>query len=999
MSFTRPPVLYPRVFCLISFLVSVLGLVVNASALDPKKVITQYVHQAWTEDDGLPQNSVQCITQTRDGYIWLGTEEGLVRFDGVRFAVFNKYNTRAFMHNNVQTLIEDRKGILWIGTFGGGIVHFNDNEWRGFGSREGLSNDQVLSIREDRLGNVWVGTANGLNKFTNGKLQILSALDGLCSGRILEIYEDHSGGIWIGTSEGLSRFENNRFSCNKDLSDIRVLALWGDRDGSLWVGTANGLNHLKDGKRTIYSTDDGLSNTAVTSLYGDHDGNLWIGTNGGGLQRFQQGTFSQFSEIHGLIGIKVWSLFEDREENLWVGTAGGGLNRFHDGKFLTYTTAEGLTGNAVWSIFEGKDGTVWIGTEGGGLTRLKNGIFSRFTPIDEYSNLIWSVYEDRQGGLWLGTPGDGLIHFKDGRSKIFNQQGGLSVNAVWSIFEDRTGNLWIGTFGVALNRLNGGKFQKYSAQDGLLNPFVHAIVEDPEGSLWIATEGGLNLFRNGRFTVYSVKDGLSSDSIMSLHVDSEGIVWIGTNGGGLNRLEQGKITSYTRKDGFCDDVIFQILEDFKGNLWMSSNNGIFRVKKQDLDQFDEGNIPAVPCTNFGKADGLESAETNGGYQPGACRTKDGRLWFPTIKGVAVIDPDNIPENKLVPPVVIEDVVVDNKPVARRPGKSSNLSLDPGKERIEFRYTALSFQAPEKVQFQYRLEGFDKNWVDAGTRRIAYYTNLAPGRYEFKVIASNNDGVWNRNGAALAVYLKPFFYQTTWFYTVCGVLVILAAVAANRLHVRHLRTRFSAVLAERTRIAREFHDTLAQTLAGLSARLAAISETMQHSPDLAQQNLIRARELAKKSLGETRRFVWDLRPQALENANLSTALREFVEEEMKDTHIQYLFQVHGTSVALPANFETNLLRIGQEAINNAKWHSGANQISVDLTFDSQDVRLCVKDDGHGFNPETASDTVRGHFGLTGMRERTEQMKGHFSVKSDSSQGTTILVEVPTNPKKY
>lgn len=784
---------------------------ISAFALDPKKAITQYSHDLWRTENGLPQSAVQSILQTRDGYIWLGTQEGLVRFDGVRFVVFDKRNTKEILHNNILTLFEDRKGNLWFGTAGGGLNCLKNGKFSVHTTKEGLSNNFVISIYEDRQGSLWIGTeGGGLNSFKDGKFIVYTTKEGLSNDFVLWTSEDRGGNLWIGTREGLNKFKEGKFTVyttKQGLSNNRVLVISEDREGNLWIGTrGGGLNKLSFqngiGKFTVYDTKNGLSSDIVYSIVEDREGNLWIGTEGGGLNRLTDGKFSSFTTTDGLSNDVVLSIYEDQEGSLWIGTYGGGLDRLKDGKFTVYTTKEGLSNDVVWSIFEDSKGNVWIGTYGGGLNRFsasagKDGKFIHYTTRQGLSNdVVSSIYEDRAGNLWIGTFGGGVNRLTGGKFTAYNTSNGLSNDVVSSIFEDRQGNLWIGTYGGGLNRFpisgeKDKKFTSYSTRDGLSNDVVIPICEDKEGNLWIGTRGGgLNrLSAAGDFTVYTTTDGLSNDFVMSIYEDGEGNLWIGTYGGGLNRFKDGKFTTYDTQEGFFDDTVYQILEDGNGNFWMSCNKGIFRVNKKDLNEFAEGKIKSITYSAYDKADGMKSSECNGGAQPAGWKTRDGRLWFPTVKGVVIIDPNHININKVPPPIFVEQVVADNQPFELVGSKTKDSSVfPPGIKRLEFQYTALSLMVPEKVQFKYQLEGFDKEWVEAGTRRVAYYTNIPPGHYRFRVIACNNDGIWNNEGASFQFYLNPYFYQTYPFYGLLAFAFILVGMGLYAIRVRQIRAR-------------------------------------------------------------------------------------------------------------------------------------------------------------------------------------------------------------------
>jgi signal transduction histidine kinase len=537
--------------------------------------------------------------------------------------------------------------------------------------------------------------------------------------------------------------------------------------------------------------------------------------------------------------------------------------------------------------------------------------------------------------------------------------------------------------------MKDGVFKSFTEVDGLSNDLITTLYEDSKGNLWIGTFGGLSRLTNEEFTTFTTNDGLSSDAVISLYEDSDGTLWIGTNGGGLNRMKDGKFTTFTTSNGLLDDVVYRILEDGRNNLWLSCRKGIFHIGKKELDEFAKGMIASIAPVAYGTADGMMTRECSGGGDPAGWRGSDGKLWFPTIKGVAMIDPESIKVNSHAPPVVIEEIRIDDKSFAL----SDRIELPAGTTRFDLYYTAPSFVAPEKVRFKYKLEGFDQDWIDSGTRRIAYYTNLRPGAYTFRVIASNNDGVWNQTGAAFALYLKPYFYQTYWFYAVCVLALAMLAWLLFRLRVRGMQAQFGAVLAERTRIAREIHDNLAQEMSGISVQLEVVARTMPPGADAAMTYLDRARRQVRHGIAEARRYVWELRSPTLENNDLPTALAETARRLTNETAIQAQVEVNGTFRPLAQLVEDNLLRIGQEAMINAVKHAQAQRIFVNLVFDARRVQLIVRDDGRGFDNQVAGNGRAGHFGLIGMQERAEQIGGTLSIHSSEGSGTEIVADVP------
>ncbi|MDQ1355114.1 MAG: PPM-type phosphatase protein [Acidobacteriota bacterium] len=818
-------------FAALLFTVLILAIVlppIPGFPLDTSKQITQYIHDVWGIEQGLPQNSVSPVIQTRDGYLWLGTQEGLVRFDGSHFNVYDNRSVEQISANWIRALYEDRDGNLWIGTHDGGLSCLTkEGKFLTYTTVHGLSNNIVLSICEGNDGILWIGTSDGLNQLKNGKFTRYTTNEGLSDKTINVMYAALGGSLWIGTNKGLNRLENGKFivyTIQEGLSNNIVRAISPGSDGKLWIGTDNGLNCLENGSFVVYTTKEGLANNIVRSIYIDSNGNLWIGTDGGGLNRLLNGKFTSFSREQGLSSDIVMSIYEDRERSLWIGTDGGGLNRLKDGKFTPYTTAEGLTNNMVRVIYEDRAENLWIGTQGGGLNRLKDGNFTAYTSRSGLANnFVYCLYEDRKGNLLIGAESGNLHYFKAGRIFKFGTEN-LSNYRLKLIYEDRQGYLWIGTRGGGLCLLKNGEFSAYTTREGLSDNNVNSAAEDGEGNLWVGTEGGLNRMKNGKFIIYRKEQGLSNDIIGCIYKDKEGVLWVGTRGG-LNRVKQGKIDYVTSKDGLFDDIVYQVLEDDWQFLWMSCNKGISRVNKKELENFLDKKINAFNYISYDEKDGMKSRECNGGTQPAGWKSHDGKLWFPTIMGVAEIDPAHMEINRMIPPVIIEEINTDRKKL--RPPFSSklNLVLSPGTEHIEIHYAGLSFLVPSRVLFKYKLDGIDDNWIDAGTRRTAYYTRIPPGDYTFRVKACNNDGIWNDTGATIVFSLKPYFYQTVWFYLLCVLAAGAAAFSGYRFLVRQLRARAETLrilVEERTKDLKERNEeleTLERTIKDINREIA------------------------------------------------------------------------------------------------------------------------------------------------------------------------------------
>lgn len=771
--------------------------------LDAGRAVTQFILDNWQITDGLPANTVQSVTQTSDGYIWIGTQEGLVRFNGVYFKVYNRHNTPQIKSDWITTLYSDKEGGLWIGTLKGGLVRRRAGRFSCLSTREGLPSHSIHALYQDRQSRLWIGTEAGLACFQNGRLSSCTGAAGLSGLTVWTLCGDRRGSLWCGTNSGLWRLQGegkSNFSEVKSFSNLTITSIYEDRQGVLWVGSrGGGLFRRDNGTFSPITIRDGLSNNMVRCIAADRHENLWVGTDGNGLNRLNRRgmSSSQRSFLNGIIRC----IYEDLEGSLWIGTEGSGLCRLKEGKLTVFSAVEGLSSGMVMAVLEDRAGALWVGTDKG-LNRLKEGRWTHFMDRDGLSyNDVTSMCEDSEGSLWVGTF-SGLNRFHRGAFTQYSRQNGLSSDMIRSLYRDPRGNLWIGTNGGGLNLLKNGKFYHYTTRQGLSHDRVGYIHEDRRGNLWIGTDRGLNSFREGRFEVPEHGE-LGAAWILCIHEDLQGRLWIGTNGSGLFRLTAGSVTQFSTLSRLLPDRIAHILEDNRGDLWLSSSRGIFQVSKQELNDVADGKLETPRLVYYTEVDGMASRECNGGTQPAGWKSRDGRLWFPTIKGLVMIDPGSFKVNQYPPPVVIEAVTADKMEFdPALVGQTETLNLPAGTERLGFHFAGLSYVIPQRVSFRYKLEGYDRDWRHhSSPNRIAYYMNIPPGSYTFRVIAANNDGIWNRRGAAFTFYLKPFFYQTPWFYALYPLVLIALFVLGHRLRVRHLKKRaahLQAIVNERTR---------------------------------------------------------------------------------------------------------------------------------------------------------------------------------------------------------
>jgi signal transduction histidine kinase/ligand-binding sensor domain-containing protein/CheY-like chemotaxis protein len=751
----------------------------NVWALDPAKTLDEFRYKAWEEAEGLPHYSINGIVQGSEGYLWLATYYGVVRFDGEQFKVYDRQNTPAFKSNQIWCLEKDAGGTLWAGT-ALGLLSFSGGEWKA-AAAETLSGDSIRSLRRAPNGDLWGGTTKrGAFLLRKGQVTWL----GPAGQAVRALLADALGNLWIGTNAGLFRWNDgrmDRFGTKDGLPSDHVLSLEQGRGGVLYVGTVAGMASMEGGDAYAIRKEPQLAGEVVWAIQEDRDGVLWIGTLGGGLVRRNKGRIERFHNPGKAASMAISALYEDREGNVWFGASGGGLGRLTDVAFYTLTTGDGLGGNLVQCVLTARDGTLWVGLNGGGLTHLS----SKGRPIRTFrmtdglaSNDVWSLHEDRAGNIWAGAYNGKLMRVGREGIRNFGERDGIPVHPIVSVSEDRQGAIWIGTLNGGLSVVRNGQTRAYSTFDGLSSNQVRVIYEDSKGRQLLGTNKGLSILENGKFTNYTSKDGLTGDFVYSILEEPAGTFWIGTFDGGLTRMRDGKFVRFAAKAGFPTETVFRILDDRIGSFWVSSSTGIFRLSKKNLNDYADGRVTKIEATSYGISEGLLSRECNGG-QPAGDMTPDGRLWFPTMKGLAVVDPRHLPQNTLPPPVMVERVRADG----RDQESGSPIKVAAGSRTLQIYYTGLSLTAPDKVRFRYRLMPFEEDWVEAGPRRVAVYTNLPRRRYTFQVIASNNDGVWNNTGASVDVRLLPYFYQTPVF-----VLLCVAALAGLVWMIHSLRLR-------------------------------------------------------------------------------------------------------------------------------------------------------------------------------------------------------------------
>jgi signal transduction histidine kinase/ligand-binding sensor domain-containing protein len=954
-------------------------------ALNPRRALTQYTRTVWTQEHGLPQDTVRAIAQTKDGYLWLGTDEGLAQFDGYDFVVFNKENG-ALPSNSVTALWAAKDGSLWIGTLGG-LTRYRDGKFTTFTKKDGLGDTSVNSITEDQSGAIWIAAGVYLNRFHDGKFTNYSPpIDAL---RV--VYCGRDGSIYVAGFGGVLRHEGNRFVSvlgPAELGDI-VIALLQDRHGNLWAGGNFGLlTRSPKGEIRRYTMKDGLPSNYLRCIWEDRDGNLWAGTDAG-LARLEGGRFvsSPLENSHEREWVRC--IHEDSEGNLWVGM-NSGLTRLRDDLFSMFGESEGLPSDEPTTVYQDHRGRVWVGFHDGGLVQMARGKPARvYTAKDGLpSNEIFSIRENRQGDLLIAARG-GPSRLHDGYFVNPVMTDPLNRRVAFDFFEDHEGRLWVAS-PAGVSQLEGGRSHTVIPGGSQLDNDAVVLCETRDGDLWAGTySNGLWRLKDGQLRLYTIADGLSSNQIRSLVEGSDGTLWIGTFGGGLDVLRDGRFFHLSARDGLLSDNVWHIEDDGRGELWLSTTRGICRIRKQEIWDFASGKIRKVEPVNYGVADGLRSAQCAPGYPTsrGGIRSSDGRLWFPTSRGLAVLDPADRPASVAAPVVHLLEVEVAGRPIS----PLEHVTLPPGEGRMQFRYTGIYLSAPERVRYSYRLEGLDRNWVSSVPRRVTNYNSLPHGQYQFVVRAAVPNGPASET--SFAFELRPHFYETAWFRYFCAALAAAGIWGLYRLRVRQIRQRFSLVLEERGRLAREIHDTLAQGFVGISSQLDAVALTLNGHMDQARKHLDVARKMVRHSLTEARRSVMDLRASALEGHDLPAALSQAAHEWTAGSSVEIHVEVEGESRRLPEETEQHLLRIAQEAVTNAVKHAHARRVRIHLAMENRKLSLRVADDGKGFEQDEAFSEIGGHFGLLGMRERAERMGGELQLHSEPGHGTEVEVTVP------
>lgn len=947
----------------------------------------------WTVAEGLPQGSIYDIVQTPDGYLWLATLGGLVRFDGVRFTVFEKATAPGIGSNRFMTLFIDRAGALWAGTENGGVTRYANARFRTFTTGDGLPDERIRAIDQEEGGAILVLTDRGLARLVGQRFQAVSVAAMMplnpqgIPGRNLH------AGISLRDGESLHTLfggQHYRFDAGNGVGVIE--SRYRDQRGVLWGWRSDGAILRFEGRgAALYTPFHPIPHVGagVFVIHEDRDRNLWLSFEGAGIVRIGRDGIERFTPAQGLAGLTIAVIFEDREGNLWFGSLLNGLSRLRRHAVTTISRRNGLPADNVYPLLQRRNGDVWVGTWGGGVARV-NGSASDPASVVLPGKFISALAEDREGRLWVGTAGSGVFRIEEGKAMPVGSPGDF----VLALHEDRKGTMWVGTT-AGLKTLTP-QTRVWGLREGLPNVQVQGIMEDPAGVLWLATLGGVVRFDGRTFQTIGEREGLSSNHVRSLYCDSHGVIWAGTYDGGLNRIEGRRITVIQKEQGLFDNGVFTILDDGSGNLWMTSNRGIFRTRKKDLDDFAAGRIRSVHSVGYGTQDGMASPECNGGSQPSGLRTTDGRLWFPTQGGIAIIDPARIPINMVVPPVSIENVTTEEATYAGAPA----LALPPGTGRFRIEYAALSFIKPEQIAFRYRLEGLDDQWVEAGAERTAYYSHVPPGHYTFRVLAANSDGIWNKRGASISIEIRPPWWRTKWFGTLVLVSLALALFALHRARIRSLerardgeqsflRRLMLSEEAERTRIASELHDSLGQSLMVIANRAIMASRDAERGRPF-EEHLAQISETSMQAAEEVREIAHNLHPQHLERLGLTRALGTMIDRARASTPVEIVDHIDPVDRLFRPELELSFYRLVQEALTNVLRHADATHAAVEIHRHDEQLVVAVRDDGRGFDMPQASAPG---LGLESIRQRATMLGGALHIESRRGAGTLVSVEIP------
>jgi signal transduction histidine kinase/ligand-binding sensor domain-containing protein len=958
-----------------------------ASALDPSKTLSQCTVDVWQVRDGLPGTWVRGITQTPDGYLWINVSGGVARYDGARVTRLEAPRTMELNMFDVQDIFVTPAGTLWIApAYSEPLCVTRDNLARCLPKPLGLGSVERTVATSLKGEEIWVATRHRVVRFERGVRTLDVAYGALPLGRVNTLHHDRHGRLWVGATGGLYRVEGSDF---KPVSGptgpitSQVTSIFETPSGRLWIATTSSLVRIEESATTVFTARDGLPAARPNQVIEDRDGNVWLATEGG-LARWRDGRFAHFDQRDGLPDSKITALFEDREGSLWVGTRGGGLAQFTDRTLVTLAGPP-LGNEPIESVAEDPEGALWVGTRTAGVMRWKDGQTTTYTTADQLPHNHVNSVLPGDGEVWIGTA-RGLARWRDGHI----DRPVTMDTAISSLHIDGTGTLWIAAENGTMARWQDNQLTPITPPEKGRWGQIRGVQEDDQGRMLVIAVGGVAFVQNDRLVRLTAEKGPNAIWGRGIHRDADGIVWMGTIGNGLLRVTQGKIRTFAAPEGIVPDQLYQVLVDDEGFVWAGTSRGIIRVSKQSLVDVERGRRQRADLVTFERSDQRRDVAATRVHQPSAWKCRDGRLLFATDQGLVTIDPRRLRSNPVPPSVLVQEATVDGHRVRR--GEANQFPPGPG--NLELHFAAITLLEPQKAVHRYLLEGFDERWVDAGTRRVAYYTNIPAGRYRFRIQASNADGLWNETGDAIEFHLAPHFYRTAWFYALCALGVFSLGFWFHRSRLARVRSEALAAHAERTRVARELHDSLLQDMSGVAMMINAVRTTLPAAAANVAEKLTRIETTVTASLAETRRYVWDLRdPPEKTDGALGLALTRLAAKTTGGTDVRCTVHVEGDPVALAPGVQDELLRMAQEALANAIKHAGASYIRVRLWYDRSAVKLQVSDDGRGFEPEGVVAAKAGHFGLVGLRERATRLGATLNLESQPGRGTTVEVTVP------
>ena len=950
-----------------------------------------YTARVWQTQDGLPQQTVQAVAQTQDGFLWIGTTGGLLRFDGSRFVTYERGNTPAFKENSVFSLMTAKDGTLWIGTEGGGLMRMRDGRFRTFGAADGLLDGFVRATLEDARGAIWIGTDNGLFRLANGAAEQAVRVDGTAAIAALAVHalaQAKDGTVWVGGSRLVAiRGEvATDYPLVGEYSETRVKSILQTRDGTVWVGTVSGLQRLAPGA-SRFERFAGIQGT-VRTLRETSDGTLWIGTIGQGAYTWRNGRLTAL-ESGGTDGLKlpsktVLSLFEDGERNVWVGTQAG-VVRFSR-SLVELVALPNASDSDFETISRDRDGTLWVASTR--LSHLINGVAVPTTFASLGGARVRNVFRAQDGTLWVGTDGRGLFKLGPGgvTATQYTTANGLVNNFVRGMIGGRDGDLWVAT-DEGVSRLSHGVFRNYTVADGLVYFSVRAMLQDRAGDLWIGTDRGLSHLVGDRFVQDAATRALDGEKVWALDQSASGALWIGTRDNGLYRYMPGASsrTHYTTEQGLASNSVYAILEDKKGRFWVSGANGVDVISIADLEKLARDSQTYLSQRFFAVSEGGELTPLYGGTMPAGTMAADGDAWFPTSQGPVHFLAGEA-DSSAVPKVFLDSVAADGRAV---PMGAKPVELPADNRSLEISYGAILLGPQDAVQFQYKLDGFDREWRYGSNRRVADYTNLPAGTYTFRVRAFQG-GSGRQTERDLVVVKRQYFYLTWWFLSLCVAAIALAIWLVHLQRLRRVKVAFQAVLEERARLAREMHDTLIQGCTGVSLLLEACSSAEAGGEAVQLELLDYARTQLAASIDEARQAVWNLRGQ--ESADFGETLKKLAERLGRSSQVEFRCEVEGDAYEFDSGAMHEITMASREAIYNALLHANPTRIEVFARFSEEEFALTVEDNGSGFESGKESST-EGHFGLVGIEERIRRLGGRVQVKSVVAKGTSVSIWVP------